>query len=53
MDVQVGQQVFAVGSPWGLTLSVSEGIISQIDRIDLNIITGRYWTGASFRLMQP
>lgn len=30
------------------TLSVSE-----IDRIDLNIITGRYWTGASFRLMQP
>ena len=43
-DVQVGQQVFAVGSPRGLTLSVSEGIISQIDRIDLNIITGRYWT---------
>jgi S1-C subfamily serine protease len=44
-DVQVGQQVFAVGSPRGLTLSVSEGIISQIDRIDLNIITGRFWTG--------
>ena len=44
-DLQVGQQVFAVGSPRGLTLSVSEGIISQISRIDLNIITGRYWTG--------
>ena len=44
-DVQVGQQVFAVGSPRGLTLSVSEGIISQINRIDLNIITGRFWTG--------
>lgn len=44
-DVHVGQQVFAVGSPRGLTLSVSEGIISQINRIDLNIITGRFWTG--------
>jgi S1-C subfamily serine protease len=44
-DIQVGQQVFAVGNPRGLILSVSEGIISQIDRIDLNIITGRYWTG--------
>lgn len=44
-DVQVGQQVFAVGSPRGLTLSVSEGIISQINRIALNIITGRFWTG--------
>ncbi|HZD35903.1 MAG TPA: trypsin-like peptidase domain-containing protein [Nitrososphaeraceae archaeon] len=44
-DVQVGQQVFAIGSPRGLTLSVSEGIISQINRIDLNIITGRFWTG--------
>jgi len=44
-DVQVGQQVFAVGSPRGLTLSVSEGIISQISRIDINLITGRFWTG--------
>jgi S1-C subfamily serine protease len=44
-EMHVGQQVFAVGSPRGLTLSVSEGIISQINRIDLNIITGRFWTG--------
>jgi len=44
-DVHVGQQVFAVGSPRGLTLSVSEGIISQINRIDLNVLTGRFWTG--------
>jgi len=44
-EIHVGQQVFAVGSPRGLTLSVSEGIISQINRIDLNIITGRFWTG--------
>jgi S1-C subfamily serine protease len=44
-DVHVGQQVFAIGSPRGLTLSVSEGIISQINRININIITGRFWTG--------
>jgi S1-C subfamily serine protease len=44
-EMHVGQQVFAVGSPRGLTLSISEGIISQINRIDLNIITGRFWTG--------
>jgi S1-C subfamily serine protease len=44
-EMHVGQQVFAVGSPRGLTLSVSEGIISQINRIDLNIITGRFWIG--------
>lgn len=31
-DVEVTQQVYAIGHPWGLVWSVSKGIVSAVDR---------------------
>jgi S1-C subfamily serine protease len=42
--IQVGQPVIAIGSPAGLTGSVTEGIISQKNRVQLDI-SGRFWLG--------
>ncbi|MFV0135083.1 S1C family serine protease [Streptomyces sp. HMX87] len=38
-DVQVGQQVVAIGSPEGLTGTVTSGIVSALDR-DVTVSTG-------------
>ena len=35
-DVRVGEKVIAVGNPYGLSFSVTEGIISARDRLGLN-----------------
>ena len=37
-DVRVGHWVLAVGSPFGLTQTVSAGIVSAVRRSDLNIL---------------
>jgi S1-C subfamily serine protease len=42
--IQVGQPVVAIGSPAGLTGSVTQGIISQKNRVQLDI-SGRFWLG--------
>ena len=41
-SVQVGEPVIAIGNPLGLTGSMSQGIISQINRVKTDAITGRF-----------
>jgi S1-C subfamily serine protease len=43
--VQVGEPAFAIGSPAGLTGSMTQGIISQTNRVQHDIFTGRFWVG--------
>jgi len=35
-DLKVGEKIIAVGNPYGLSFSVSEGIISALNRVGLN-----------------
>jgi S1-C subfamily serine protease len=42
--VEVGQPVIAIGSPAGFANTVTTGIVSQTDRINLDI-NERYWVG--------
>jgi S1-C subfamily serine protease len=44
-DYKVGDPVIAIGSPQGLTSSLSQGIVSQINRVNLDLITNTYYTG--------
>src|SRR6187431_98155 len=37
-DFKVGDPVVAIGSPQGLTSSLSQGIVSQIDRVNLDVV---------------
>lgn len=46
-NIQVGEKVIAVGNPLGLQFSVSEGIISGIDRIGSNEIDAYIQTDAA------
>jgi S1-C subfamily serine protease len=43
--IKVGTQVVAIGSPIGLTGSMTEGIISQIDRIQKSLFFPNSWVG--------
>jgi S1-C subfamily serine protease len=43
-SIQVGQPIVAIGSPEGLTNSMSQGIISQINRLDIDF-TRRFLRG--------
>jgi S1-C subfamily serine protease len=42
---KVGDQVVAIGSPQGLTSSLSQGIVSQVNRVNLDLITNTFFTG--------
>jgi S1-C subfamily serine protease len=44
-DYKVGDPVVAIGSPQGLTSSLSQGIVSQINRVNLDLITNTFFTG--------
>lgn len=44
-NVQVGQHVVALGSPEGLTNSMTSGIISQTKRVAYDLNLYRYWVG--------
>jgi S1-C subfamily serine protease len=44
-DLQVGQRVYAIGNPFGLSLTLTKGIISAVDR-DIESPTGKAITGA-------
>lgn len=46
-DVRVGEKVIAIGNPLGLSFSVSEGIVSAIDRVGDNGIKGYIQTDAA------
>jgi len=46
-DVKVGEKVIAIGNPLGLSFSVSEGIVSAVNRIGGNGISGYIQTDAS------
>jgi len=46
-NVQIGQKVIAIGNPLGLQFSVSEGIISGVDREGLNGINAYLQTDAA------
>jgi S1-C subfamily serine protease len=46
-EVQVGEKVIAIGNPLGLQFSVSEGIVSAVDRIGMNEISGYIQTDAA------
>jgi S1-C subfamily serine protease len=35
-DVKVGEKVIAVGNPYGLSFSVTEGIVSAVNRVGIN-----------------
>jgi len=43
--IQVGEPVAAIGSPAGLTGSMTEGIVSQVNRIQLDPVTNRFFVG--------
>jgi S1-C subfamily serine protease len=43
--VEVGQPVIAIGSPAGFANTVTTGIVSQTDRINLDVTSQRYWVG--------
>ena len=44
-DYKVGDPVVAIGSPQGLNSSLSQGIISQVNRVNLDLITNTFFTG--------
>jgi S1-C subfamily serine protease len=44
-DYKVGDPVVAIGSPQGLTSSLSQGIVSQVNRVNLDLITNTFFTG--------
>jgi S1-C subfamily serine protease len=44
-DLEVGQKVFAIGNPFGLSLSMTKGIVSALDR-EIESLTDRPITGA-------
>ena len=44
-DFKVGDPVVAIGSPQGLTSSLSQGIVSQINRVNLDVVTATFFTG--------
>jgi S1-C subfamily serine protease len=44
-DYKVGDPVVAIGSPQGLTISLSQGIVSQKNRVNLDLITNNIFTG--------
>jgi len=46
-NVQIGEKVIAIGNPLGLQFSVSEGIISAVDREGLNGINAYIQTDAA------
>ncbi|HPD81799.1 MAG TPA: trypsin-like peptidase domain-containing protein [Candidatus Pacearchaeota archaeon] len=46
-NIHVGEKVIAIGNPLGLQFSVSEGIISAVDRIGMNEISGYIQTDAA------
>ena len=46
-NIQIGEKVIAIGNPLGLQFSVSEGIISGIDRIGINGIEAYIQTDAA------
>jgi S1-C subfamily serine protease len=46
-NVQVGEKVIAIGNPLGLQFSVSEGIISAVDRAGTNNLNAYLQTDAS------
>jgi S1-C subfamily serine protease len=46
-DVQIGEKVIAIGNPMGLQFSVSEGIVSAIDRTGTNDIDAYIQTDAA------
>lgn len=46
-DIQVGKKVIAIGNPLGLSFTVTEGIISGIDRVGPNGMSGYVQTDVS------
>ena len=46
-EIHVGEKVIAIGNPLGLQFSVSEGIVSAVDRIGMNEIAGYIQTDAA------
>lgn len=46
-DVQIGEKVIAIGNPLGLSFSVSEGIVSAIDRVGQNDLPAYIQTDAA------
>jgi len=42
-NIQVGDEVVAIGNPLGLTGSMTEGIVSQTGRIKPDANTGEFW----------
>jgi len=46
-NVRVGEKVIAIGNPLGLSFSVSEGIVSAVDRTGSNGIAGYIQTDAA------
>lgn len=44
-DLEVGQKVFAIGNPFGLSLSLTKGIVSALDR-EIESLTDRPISGA-------
>jgi S1-C subfamily serine protease len=46
-NIQVGEKVIAIGNPLGLQFSVSEGIVSAVNRIGINEIAGYIQTDAA------
>lgn len=45
--INVGEKVIAIGNPLGLQFSVSEGIISAVDRVGMNEVAGYIQTDAA------
>jgi len=46
-NIQVGEKVIAIGNPLGLSFSVSEGIVSAMDRVGENGVSGYIQTDAA------
>ena len=42
-SLQIGQPVVAIGNPLGLTGSMTQGIISQVNRVQPDVNTGRFF----------